>query len=189
MTTSQKLKTDDRIPLWGTILLSLFVVYHVATVLVLPNPSSSLSRQVSRFMIPYANQFSLNTTWQFFSPGPVPIFYFEYDIETSADLEAPVGDAKTHTYPDRLEPRSWGDFGKRRRASASLFAMSSDWVPRYLARYICGLHPGAVALNIRVVLEPTTEMQKLTWYSRENEMSQRIDMPRFTFSCDHEGAP
>src|SRR5437867_2035354 len=60
------------------IVLSCFIIFHIISVFVLPNPESIVYRNLT--LIPqYGNLFGLNTTWRFFSPNPL-IRLLEYDV-------------------------------------------------------------------------------------------------------------
>lgn len=169
------------IPVWMRVAVSVFALYHLSCALLLPNPGSLVIRHVGRYLIPYANLFGLNTTWQFFSPGPVPVFYFEYSIETAAD-QASMSESETYYYPARID-RSWSDVQHRRRSSASLFAMNDTWLPNHLVPYFCRQHPEAVALNIRAVLEPTLSLERVRSDATSEDLTERVRTPRQHFEC------
>src|SRR3954467_1869488 len=79
------------------LVFSLFLLYHLAVIVIMPNPSSLLGRKYSRYLTDYANSLGLNTTWQFFSPGPAPVFYLEYTIEKPGGEE----DETSYQIPER----------------------------------------------------------------------------------------
>ena len=60
--------------------LSVFIILHVTTMVVVSNPGSILSRSLPHFMISYASTLGLNTTWRFFSPNPAGERYIEYEV-------------------------------------------------------------------------------------------------------------
>ena len=66
----------------GKVSLSVFICFHITTMILVANPSSLLSRMAPHFMISYASTLGLNTTWQFFSPNPMGERYLEYEIHT-----------------------------------------------------------------------------------------------------------
>ena len=62
------------------IILSLYIVFHLTSVLLYPNPGSVLYRYMEPLISSYGNQFGFNTTWQFFSPNPGSLRYVEYSV-------------------------------------------------------------------------------------------------------------
>lgn len=66
---------------WVKILLSLFIVYHLMILIISPNFHSVLGKEFGFLFIKYANTLNISMPWQFFSPDPTKIAYWEYNIE------------------------------------------------------------------------------------------------------------
>src|SRR4051794_25766694 len=60
--------------------LSLFVIFHVFSVLVVPNSDNYLGAYFSKIMQPYLYFFEMTNNWNFFSPNPEPPIYVEYQL-------------------------------------------------------------------------------------------------------------
>ena len=165
-----------------SILLTPLILYHLLAVALLPNGGSVEGRAFMPYLATYANQLGFNTPWQFFSPGPSPTLYLEYEIEASDD---PLG--------LNSEPRIWPppktDFGFDDRYSRSLysmrfFALNDERLERYFVPWFCKRHSGADAIHVRAVVEEISELAKSEWVGETlSDLSRRVEYGRRRFSC------
>jgi hypothetical protein len=162
-----------------SIILSGMILYHLAAVIVLPNSSSLLGRKTAGFFLPYANTLGFNTSWQFFSPGPSPMFYLEYFVE----FDREGNESEVMPYPLRRVAGSWSDSYNRRLFGMRFFSLNPDRLERYLAPFLCRQHPGAVSISVQPVYEPIQSIDRAGDFSDFRDMRQRVDFPRQRFSC------
>jgi hypothetical protein len=161
--------------------LSIFLLYHLAVITVMPNPSSLLGRRFSRYLTDYANTLGINTTWQFFSPGPAPVFYLEYDVETS-DVEA---EAKSFQLPEKRRASYYDELYNRTLYSMRFFVLAPiETFERYFVRFLCKQHPEAEALSIRTVGEPVKNIERAGGDESFDELTEKMPIrQRQRFTC------
>ncbi|MCX7977885.1 MAG: hypothetical protein N2578_02655, partial [Bdellovibrionaceae bacterium] len=57
------------------VLFSVWIVYHIVVISVIPNQSNFLNRYFEKAIVPYASQLGMNASWNFFSPDPAHTMY------------------------------------------------------------------------------------------------------------------
>jgi hypothetical protein len=173
---------------WIKALLSVFLLYHLFTVILLPNSSSLAGRQMSRYVIPYGNLFGFNTTWQFFSPGPAPTFFLEYEIETADSYDLPPEEPRQ--YPDPRQGYSWSESFNRRFYGMRFFALDTFRLERFFIPFLCRMHPEAEFVTVQGIFEKIPAIERANEWADFKEMSERFTFPRQRFSCpEKEDAP
>ncbi len=162
-------------------ILSVFLLYHLAVILVMPNPGSLLGRKYSRYLADYANTLGINTTWQFFSPGPAPVFYLEYDVE-SADLDA---ESPSFQFPQKRRASFYDDLYNRTLYSMRFFVLAPpETFERFFVRWLCRKHPEAESLSIRTVGEPVANIERASGDESFDELSEKVPLKeRQRFTC------
>ncbi len=138
--------------------LSLGIIYHLLAVSILPNSNSLEGRVLSRWVIPYANQFGLNTPWQFFSPGPSPTFFLEYEVQMGDDEDE--GGREPLIWPPHKQGRGYSDSYNRNLYSMRYFALNDVRLEHDFVPWLCRQYPGARRLMIRAVLEPVMTIER-----------------------------
>lgn len=164
------------------IVLSVFIAYHLAAVTILPNGSSMIGRKLAWLFLPYANPLLFNRTWQFFSPGPMSAFYLEYTLVTN---DGPAADEArgTFVYPPHRQNAALDDFYMRTLAGMRLIAMQTAPFENDFVPFLCRLHPEAVALDLRSVLEELPPIEKSEPFQTFKDMSERTVLPRKLYQC------
>ncbi|RYZ64297.1 MAG: hypothetical protein EOP05_22260 [Proteobacteria bacterium] len=171
------------------VLISVFLAYHLAAVILLPNSSSIIGRQLGWFFLPYANPLLFNRTWQFFSPGPAKAFFLEYEVYLEGDDGMGSDDTKLFTYPTGSDRFKLDDYYMRMLAGVQFVAIQPVPFAKYFVPYLCKKHPGAESLNIRTIFEDLPAIEAATRDKSFEEMAKRVDTPRQTYPCNIEGAP
>lgn len=164
------------------IVLSLFILYHLAAVTILPNGSSMIGRKLSWLFLPYANPLLFNRTWQFFSPGPMSAFYLEYNLATNEGFAADEARAP-FIYPPHRKNAALDDFYMRTLAGMRMIATQEGPFEDYFIPFLCRLHPQAVALDLRSVLEELPPIEKSEPFQNFKDMSERTTLPRKLYPC------
>ncbi len=129
-------------------LLSLFILFHLCAVLLFPNPSSILSRNLSFFFNDYGNLLGLNTTWQFFSPNPGAMKYIDYDVIVEKEDEF---DIKNYQFPPQGSQRNLKPNHSRLFYFAVRMVSSGENISRFFIPYLCRKHPEATSIAIKTV--------------------------------------
>jgi hypothetical protein len=162
--------------------LSIFIIYHFVVVGVLPNSSSIVGRTLSRFLLPYANLFGFNTSWQFFSPGPAETFFLEYQVESAKsgeDLDTP-----TLLFPPKRSGYSFDDFYSRRLYSMRFFVIYPDRLQQFFIPFLCRQNPGATGIWVESVFERLPSLEKLSSERTSlHDLAERSQLPRQRFPC------
>ena len=160
--------------------LTIFIVYHLLTVLIMPISGSMLGRRMGHVFSPYANLLGFNNTWQFFSPGPSPMFYLEYEVEkTDSDAIA----SQVSFYPPAREKLTWDDGWNRRLFGMRFFSLNGDLLERFLGPYLCRQNPDAQAISVKRVFEKVEDIERIGEWADFRELSQRLDLPRQRILC------
>jgi hypothetical protein len=149
------------------IALSVFIVFHLYVVFVLPNPDGILYRASHAWISPYGNQFGFNTTWRFFSPNPA-VKVLEYDVFTR-DINGEL-QGETFRFPQNLEQEDSRE-NFNRKMNFSMYMMSrNELLEKVLGPRLCQMHPGAesVSISMRGHEQPTIESSKFQGSERKN---------------------
>ena len=165
-------------------LLSVFLIYHLLAVVILPMGTGLIIRETGRYFIAYANQLGLNTTWQFFSPGPSPSFYLEYSY--GFDLEDNPDGYETHLMPEKRVGFGWSDFYNRRLFSMRFMALNAGRTERYLAPHLCRLKPEAKTVTLRTLVTKVESVDRAMLGSETQDFTDlavRSELPQGTYFC------
>jgi hypothetical protein len=166
--------------------LTVFLIYHLSAVLLLPNSTSLVGRKLSRYFLNYANQLGFNTGWAFFSPAPSPMFYLEYDAEMANGEEANGG--QPLVYPPHRVGFGYDDGWNRRLFGMRFFALNPERLERFFVPYLCRQVPGAQRITVQPVFERIEDVERAGEWAEFKDMSERLDLPRQKYSCPELGA-
>lgn len=174
---------SDRKRLFLKAALSVFIAYHLFCVGLLPNSASIIGRKLGNVLTPYANPLIFNRTWQFFSPGPMPRFDLEYEVitpESELDLMR-----EPQVYPPKPAGFTLGDYYIRSLAGMRFLGVKDASFESFFIPYLCRQYPGAVALDVRSVMEEVPQMESIG--SEETmgfaDLAERKDLPRRRYEC------
>ena len=177
-------------------ILSVFLVYHLLVIVVLPNCDSILGRKLSPWLTPYANTLGLNTSWRFFSPEPSPTIYYVYDADTA---ESPARAAADQFWQERgfitgrwppEQPQGMLAENIRRLVYHSRFTtMNAERVEKFMGSLLCRFFPQAPTVSVRAVLQEIPSIEKSALGSESfSESARERTLETFEFSCV-KGAP
>ncbi len=163
--------------------LSVFIAYHLFCVGLLPNSTSILGRRLGGILTPYANPLIFNRTWQFFSPGPMPSFYLEYEVVTPENEMDLMRD--TLVYPPIPKSFTFGDFYLRALAGMRFLGVKDEHFQKFFIPYLCRLYPGATGLDIRSTIEEVPQIESIGSESTMGfrDLADRRDLPRKLYEC------
>lgn len=181
---TKKQSEEVNLKKWFQIIASIFLVYHLVTILTLPNSGSYLESQIGEYLYPYASTLGLNSTWQFFSPKPSPRIFFRYEVEF------PNGDYQKHQWPPpKIDSEFLGPNFQRLVYHSRMTTITEQRRKKFLVPFLCSKHPGAQTLTLSAIFEnvvplrkayidrrlPTSSLKELEVWSRE------------TYYCQEEG--
>lgn len=139
-------KLQPRTRLIAKVALSLFVVFHVAAVFILPNPGSLLYNATQSVVQKYGTGFGIHTTWRFFSPNPL-IKNLEYRVIGSPDNSSEV----IHRYPQDVNEVKNRESFNRVMNYAMFMTISRETLEKHLNRHLCEKWPKATSIEYEIV--------------------------------------
>ena len=136
--------------------LSLFIIYHLAMILIAPHRMSLIHETLMPYFTPYAHTLSMVTSWDFYAPKPSYYFYFEYEVIDSKDK---VG---TFRWPPSRKESNRIYLNHNRLIYHSRFFMFSGKknIRKYFIPYLCQLHPRATEISIKALMEDRPHFKK-----------------------------
>lgn len=113
--------------------LSVFIVYHLFSVLLVPNAQSFLGREAAKWVEPYVNFLEFTNGWSFFAPepGPPPV-YIEYEL-----INRKEGGSEFGRWPSVQSPFSLRERQNRRIAAAEFMMSSEVRAEKMMVPYLC----------------------------------------------------
>jgi hypothetical protein len=181
-------KVRDRKLTFLKVGVSIFLIYHLLAMTILPMGSGLLIRELGRYFAPYANLLQMNTTWQFFSPGPSPIFYLEYSF-LELDSNGEETETEPRLLPERRQTFGYSDSYNRRLFSMRFFSLNQQRLEQYLVPWLCKQNPKAIQVTVRQMFGEINSVERIrsdTDLQNFSQMSQPLNFPRSTYSCKSE---
>lgn len=173
------------------VLLSIFIAYHLAAMLVIPNVGSLIGQDVSRFFLPYVNFFDFNTVWQFFSPNVTSTSYLQYQFSFPSgnsatepnDNGTTVEESPIHKFPplDGIG-HPWDDSFGRQFSSLRFFLSVPDSFEKVFVPYLCRLSPNANGVWVQEINEKLPPIGRYL-HDGIHDQSERQEMPMQKFEC------
>jgi hypothetical protein len=170
------------------IICSLWLIFHLTCIFVLPNGGGFLGRYIQSYLLPYANAIGVNTTWNFYSPDPANTMYFSY----TAHYESPTGEELKPSVEEFLPPEQSEivtDSSKRRLLYAMRYlALNPGSLKVIMAPWICREHEGATRVSIHHVIERIPNLDTVLKKSHESVsgLREKADSENVEFSCTHQ---
>ena len=134
--------------------LSVFILFHLVSVILVPNSDNYAGSTLRRFIQPYVYLFEMTNAWNFFSPNPEPPIYVEYELVNEK------GDVVSRSSWPEKKDLFWLRERQTRRITATDFMMAADLrAEKMMAPYLCNLpsKPHAVRLYKMVYSVPSPE--------------------------------
>lgn len=128
----------------GRIALSLFVVFHLLAIVLIPATENILSQSLSGTLRPYAGLFGLDTGWKFFAPNPV--IYRELVVT----VENQDGSTTNLQWPPSIKDFTVTELFNRRNYHSLLTTITEDRLESFFVPWLCRSHANAE----RVVVLP-----------------------------------
>lgn len=144
------------------VLLSLFIIYHLAVILLMPNGNSFVGRKYQNLFLNYSNAISLNTTWNFFSPDPAHTMYLKYTVFFENDLGEEIKEAVRGYYP---EEKSQGTIHPAKRRDMYLMRyimLDQRRLDYFILPWMCRHYEGATRVQADTIIEKIPLLDRVT---------------------------
>lgn len=167
------------------VLLSLWIVYNIFTLLMMPNIGNYLGRVSSRFITPYANTVGLNASWNFFSPDPAHTMYIKYLINYTDKDGNPTKDAVEGFFPPEKNVGIPSIFRKRELYVMRFMVIDAKRLKVFMGPWLCRQYPGATSVDMEHVIETVPALDQVVTLKDEGvrDLSQELQMSRESVSC------
>ena len=167
------------------ILISVWVVYHLAGIVILPNGGSFLGRHFGPYFLYYANAIGANNAWNFFSPEPPPTLYFEYKIT----FPLAEGKSSRETLQGFFPPEKTNvvlNTSERRRLYAMEYLMVNPMqIDALVAPWLCRSYPNAAEVEIthKLLDLPTLDVAIASISDPVESLKRARDMKTVNYNC------
>lgn len=171
-------------PLFKT-LLSLWIVYNIFTMLVMPNVGAYFGRVTSRFITPYANTVGLNASWNFFSPDPAHTMYIRYTVRY-LDTDGNETKESVEGYFPEEKNKGVSAASRKRDLYAMRFMVIEPKRLRILmGPWLCKQYPGSTSIEMEHVIETVPPLDQVVTLKDETvkDLSQELQFVREFYSC------
>jgi len=166
-------------------LLSLWIIYNIFTMLVMPNVGAYFGRITSRFITPYANTVGLNASWNFFSPDPAHTMYLRYTVRYLDSEGNETREPVDGFFPEEKN-QGISDPRKKRNLYAMRFmVIDPKRLKVFFGPWLCKQYPGATSVEMEHVVETVPYLDKVVTLKDETvqELSQELQFVREFYSC------
>lgn len=132
------------------IALSIFIVFHLAVIVILANSSSYWGRNWQSVLLPYANTIGLNATWNFFSPDPAHTMFYKatmyFENEQGEDSKEPLEEY----FPPEKEKVVVNSSKRRFLYSMRFLTLNQERIGQLMVPWMCRKY---AATRVRVQLQ------------------------------------
>lgn len=171
-------------------LLSLWIVYNIFTMLVMPNIGSYFGRVTSRFITPYANTVGLNAGWNFYSPEPAQPMHLKYIIYFEDELGEEMKPPVEGYFPSENDDRNIPLITRKREWSLMRFMVLDAKRMRHLmGPWFCRHNPGASSVELEHVVAAIPFLDSAVARNAVTieELSQTAKYLRVKIDCNEAG--
>lgn len=169
-------------------LVSLWILYHLFVIVVMPNAHSYMGRVFSSYLTPYANGFGFSSGWNFFSPNPAQTLYIRYliyftDENGDSEKESIEGFFPAEKNQGTFDPRLRRELYSMHFLLRDPHRLESLFVP-----YLCRTHPGATVVRIEFVNQTIPPLDQVVTLKQESvtDLSKQIEFIKQEYSCHDE---
>lgn len=165
--------------------LSLVILFHLLTMVILANGSSWLGRHTQGWSVPYGNIIGINTTWNFFSPDPAHTMFIRYRVSFEDDYGNETAEPIEGFIPEEKESVVF-DSSKRRFLYAMRFLiLDHRRLESIMGPYLCRKFPGAHRVHIEHILQAIPPLDR-AMVTDETEVPP-IELMTHTAYCSEVG--
>lgn len=165
--------------------LSLWIVFNIFTMLVMPNIGNYFGRSASRFIIPYANTIGLNASWNFFSPDPAHTMYIRYMIRYNDADGNEVKESVEGFFPKEKNLGVTNPARKRDLYAMRFMVIDSKRLKILFGPWLCKQYPGATSVEMEHVVETVPSLDQAVTLKDQNleDLSQQVEFIKEEVSC------
>lgn len=175
-----------RAKLLSKALLSLWIVYNIFTMMVMPNVGSFWGRSAFIYIAPYANTVGLNGSWSFFSPDPpTHTMYLRYFVsylnENGEEAREPV----EGYFPEEKDQRITSPFRQREFYVMHFMSLKAKYLRVLMGPWLCRKYPGASNVDMTYVAEkiPNLDQAVASKSQALSEMTEESNVLQESYSC------
>lgn len=170
------------------IFLSLWIIYNIAVMLIMPNVGSYFGRVMSRFITPYAAVVGLNAGWNFFSPDPAHTMYLEYTVQYPDTPEGESVEPVEKIFPPEKNRPIYNPIRKRDMYATRYMALDPKRLRMLFGPWLCRQNPGASDIDVKLVVETVPPLDKVVQRPDLDlsEMSERLEFSREYIKCSNQ---
>jgi hypothetical protein len=167
------------------VVLSIWLVYHLIVIVVMPNSVSYLGRHYESWLSTYANNLNLNTPWNFFSPDPAQTMYFKYTIyfrnELLEDLKEPV----EGYFPKEKDKGAYGAAERRELYAMRYMIIDPKRVDKFLGPWLCKKFEGASSVKLEHVIDNIPPLDRAVYDHKIDvkNMSEQVEVINRDYDC------
>lgn len=165
-------------------IFSVWIVYHLFIILLMPNGSSHPGRALEPWVRPYASVLGMNTTWNFFSPDPAHTMYLKFTLFFDSE-EDDSGEPVVSYLPEKKNVGVW-DLSERRQLYAMRYMMlDRRRFEAILGPWLCRTNPGLSEAQIEHIIEsiPTLDAASFRRDVDLRDLGQSYDFAREVYRC------
>jgi hypothetical protein len=171
-------------------LLSLWIVYNIVVITVMPNAGSYFGRVTSRFIGPYANAVGLNAGWNFFSPDPAHTMYIRYMVyfnNPSVTESEPEKEPIEGYFPAEKNKMISSVFRSRELYLMRFMIIDKRHLKNLFGAWLCRQYPGASSVDMEHVIETVAMLDQAAAFKDESmaDLSKEMQFVAERFRCDH----
>ncbi len=174
------------------VLFSIFALYQIFVMCVMPNLGSYLGRSAQKYISPYASAMGLNSGWNFFSPDPAHTMYLRYYVHFE-DLNADGDEVKSENEKPMIEGffppeknKSIAGFTRHREAILMRFMILNPKRLQYLmGDWLCRQYPGSTRVDMEHVIETIPSLVESVAFEDQDvrELSKEVQVTKAEYTC------
>lgn len=166
--------------------LSLWIIYHVFVIFVMPNSGSFLGRYFGSYLVSYANFFGLNSPWIFFSPNPPPeykmkITLYQKDSDSVSKDQQPI----EIDWPLKAQSIPISTTAIRNLYLMHFFIRAPNLIEQWLAPWFCKENNNIEFVNILIKYRtpPALDKARILTLDELNQSYEEVLYFEKSFSC------
>lgn len=135
------------------IALSLWIIYHLVVITVIPNGTSLLGRILEKYIVSYASSLGMNTSWNFFSPDPAHTMYLKYTYYFLNDSHEEIKEPQTNYIPKTIADGAFDLKDRRFLYAMRYLVLEPNRLQVVLAPWLCKQNPEATHVRIEHIID------------------------------------
>lgn len=164
--------------------MSLWILYHLVGILIMPSPQSILVKNWAWFFRPYLNALTINTTWNLFSPDPATAGFMNVQM-VSQEFETGV---KEFTWPRMADQKDRDPRFARELYFMRYMVMNENHIKNIVIPEICKQDKSIqeVSLRFYTTVIPSLEVASTDRWNRASSMKRLVEFKLWQDMCPYE---